>query len=784
MLYFFTHLWAHAQHYAILFSVTWAPLLRFFNRPRARARARARAPSQILAYAGASAALAYASVQISGVAADLNLSRNGFYVIDGFPQRKVMDENSDTQIFHELLKCSNCKLIMTMRPVYKCEGEHILCWDCYAKLAQKVCKFCGGQFGNSVFLEGLAQNFGEMTLAGRDPLTLVLQTVSLIKAQLSAIHDEYAAAVEREALLEEEMEKRKLENVDLSTQLAAYRHSIYLLTKALIERNFFGRNLNGIGLKKLGELEIDPFINAMKGKYGEEEAKVKGSALRDTWQIRINDAVMHGHVNLVGGGDVGGGGHVDGDRWQPMCMVNGLRDVNLQDERLVRVRDEIGDQAVNAIVRTLRELYQFDRVNDPAYEIWDFNKGEEAALYECIDLLLYHIDRLRRLSELSEQRFTNRDQRVRARARAPSQISAVACAPAASAFVQISGVAADLNHSGYLFSKLSFLVFGKVMDGDSDTEIFHELLKCPNCQLIMTKGPVYKCEGGHILCCDCYEKLAQKACISCGGQFGNSDLLEKLAQKFGEMTLAGKDPLTSLLQPVSLIKAQLCAMHDKYVAAAQREAFLEQTIEKIALVNADMLAQMDDCHYSRYRLIEALIERSFFGRNLNGGIGLRRYGELYVEPFINAMKVHGEEAAEVKGSELRDTWQIQINNVEVDGHVHLVGDGDGDVEDVFSDGDVEDGDGDGDGDGDVWRPMYMMDGIRFVDFQDERLIKVKNELGDEVHSAIVRALEELYQVDAINDPDYEIWDFKQGKEAALDECTELLLYHIDRQNLQ
>ncbi|PON60233.1 hypothetical protein TorRG33x02_285670 [Trema orientale] len=326
---------------------------------------------------------------------------------------------------------------------------------------------------------------------------------------------------------------------------------------------------------------------------------------------------------------------------------------------------------------------------------------------------------------------------LRPRARAPSQISAVAGASAALAYasVQISSVAADLNLSRFMDEKI-------------DSHIFHQLLQCPNCYCIMTSWPVYKCDFGHTLCCDCYERLEikeeyegkMKPCIYCAkgedSQYDISEELGILAQKFRNMTLI------EVLKPLFILKDKICDFHDKSVKEF-----------KLANEGREYLEAYD---FARTAIIKGLMSRNLFGRN-DKGIGLRKLGQLELDPFIAVFEAkHGKEEAESNADEMRKMWQYQLE--------------------------TRVSDGDGDGDGEI--------------FLEHILVSIKEEMGDKVYEAIVRTSKELEylkvfeaivnpskELDYLEDhvPSYEIWDYKNGKQASLKDGIELLFFHFDRQ---
>lgn len=152
----------------------------------------------------------------------------------------------------------------------------------------------------------------------------------------------------------------------------------------------------------------------------------------------------------------------------------------------------------------------------------------------------------------------------------------------------------------------------------------------------------------------------------------------------------------------------------------------------------------DELQEARKELIEGLNEM------LNGpktNIGIKRMGELDQKVFVNACKKRFRlEEAGIKGVELCSLWQESVKNS-------------------------------------GWHPFKVITvndkSESVIDDGDDKLLKLKKEWGEDIHSAVVKALKEINEYNpsggyTVN----ELWNFKEDRKATLKEVIAYIVEHI------
>ncbi|KAG8471492.1 hypothetical protein CXB51_036162 [Gossypium anomalum] len=126
-----------------------------------------------------------------------------------------------------------------------------------------------------------------------------------------------------------------------------------------------------IGVKKMGEVDIKPFLVAAKRKYSAKEADVKSAELCSLWQDYLRDPSWHPFKILT---DKEG---------------NCKEILDEEDEKLVELKIELGDEAYDAVTMALKQMNEYNpsgRYIVP--ELWNFNEGRKATLTEGVQHLL------------------------------------------------------------------------------------------------------------------------------------------------------------------------------------------------------------------------------------------------------------------------------------------------------------------------------------------------------------------------------------------------------------
>ncbi|XP_061998379.1 protein INVOLVED IN DE NOVO 2 [Rosa rugosa] len=127
-----------------------------------------------------------------------------------------------------------------------------------------------------------------------------------------------------------------------------------------------------IGIKRMGELDNKPFQEAMrrKYKYNVEEAEEKASELCSLWEEYLKDP-----------------------DWHPFKVVpvkEGHKEfINEDDEKLKRLKKELGDEAYNAVTSALMEINQYNPSGRYiTSELWHYGMGRKATLKEGAAFIL------------------------------------------------------------------------------------------------------------------------------------------------------------------------------------------------------------------------------------------------------------------------------------------------------------------------------------------------------------------------------------------------------------
>ncbi|KAL2338202.1 hypothetical protein Fmac_012648 [Flemingia macrophylla] len=153
----------------------------------------------------------------------------------------------------------------------------------------------------------------------------------------------------------------------------------------------------------------------------------------------------------------------------------------------------------------------------------------------------------------------------------------------------------------------------------------------------------------------------------------------------------------------------------------------------------------DELQEARKELITGLRDIMQNGPGTN--IGLKRMGELDEKLFVNICKKRfPSEEADTKGVELCSLWQENVNNS-------------------------------------AWHPFKVItddDKVEnIIDEEDKRLQSLKQEWGDEIHSAVVEALKEINEYNASGGYTVlELWNFKEKRKATLKEVVNYIVDHI------
>ncbi|KAJ6720453.1 RIBONUCLEASE P SUBUNIT P38 [Salix viminalis] len=136
-----------------------------------------------------------------------------------------------------------------------------------------------------------------------------------------------------------------------------------------------------IGVKRMGELDSKPFLEAMKRKYNNEEAEDRASEICSLWEEYLKDP-----------------------DWHPfkVVMIDGKHQeiIDEDDEKLSRLRDEMGDEACMSVTASLIQVNEYNPSGRYIIsELWNYKEGKKATLGEGVSFLLNRWKALKRKRE-------------------------------------------------------------------------------------------------------------------------------------------------------------------------------------------------------------------------------------------------------------------------------------------------------------------------------------------------------------------------------------------------
>ncbi|KAL8199831.1 hypothetical protein R6Q57_013399 [Mikania cordata] len=173
-------------------------------------------------------------------------------------------------------------------------------------------------------------------------------------------------------LRDREDELEDLESLNQALVVQERRSNIELqdARKELIEGFKDLPKTTHIGVKRMGELENKPFINAMKRKYNESEAEDRALELCSLWEEYLRDP-----------------------NWHPFKVIDvygkSQRVIDENDEKLKDLKRVYGKEVYNAVATALTEINDYNPSG--AYittELWNFTEGRRSTLKEGVLSLL------------------------------------------------------------------------------------------------------------------------------------------------------------------------------------------------------------------------------------------------------------------------------------------------------------------------------------------------------------------------------------------------------------
>ncbi|XP_042066191.1 factor of DNA methylation 1-like [Salvia splendens] len=200
--------------------------------------------------------------------------------------------------------------------------------------------------------------------------------------------DDDAAVQQKINQMNEQLQEKK-ENLDgledLNQQLLAKeRQSNDELQEARKEliaglTDMLSSNRVNIGIKRMGELDEKGFKNACKQRYPLEEADIKAVELCSLWQEKLKNP-----------------------EWHPFRVVedskgNAQHVLKEDDELLVELKKEWGEEIYNAVATALKEIQEYNPSGCYVVpELWNFKENRKATLKEVIAYILNQLKSLKR----------------------------------------------------------------------------------------------------------------------------------------------------------------------------------------------------------------------------------------------------------------------------------------------------------------------------------------------------------------------------------------------------
>ncbi|KAG5081262.1 hypothetical protein AAZX31_02G233000 [Glycine max] len=125
-----------------------------------------------------------------------------------------------------------------------------------------------------------------------------------------------------------------------------------------------------VGVKRMGELDIRPFLEAMKIKYNNEDAEDRASELCSLWEEYIRDPDWHPFKITI----------IEGKHQEI---------IDDEDEKLKGLKNEMGEGVYKAVVTALTEINTYNPSGRYiTSELWNYEEGKRATLQEGVKLLL------------------------------------------------------------------------------------------------------------------------------------------------------------------------------------------------------------------------------------------------------------------------------------------------------------------------------------------------------------------------------------------------------------
>ncbi|MBA0694849.1 hypothetical protein Goari_005117 [Gossypium aridum] len=127
-----------------------------------------------------------------------------------------------------------------------------------------------------------------------------------------------------------------------------------------------------IGVKRMGELDGKPFLEAMKRRYNGELAEERASEMCSLWEEYLKDPDWHPfkRIKLEGG-----------EEYEEV--------IDDEDEKLRDLKAEMGNEAYKSVTLAIKEINEYNPSGRYVIsELWNYREGRKASLKEGVEFLL------------------------------------------------------------------------------------------------------------------------------------------------------------------------------------------------------------------------------------------------------------------------------------------------------------------------------------------------------------------------------------------------------------
>ncbi|KAJ4968313.1 hypothetical protein NE237_015014 [Protea cynaroides] len=125
-----------------------------------------------------------------------------------------------------------------------------------------------------------------------------------------------------------------------------------------------------IGVKRMGDLDNKPFIDACKKKFSAEEAEEKAVSLCSEWDDHLRNPAWHPFKIIM----------VDE---KPQEIIDE------EDEKLKSLKNDLGEEVLRAVKTALKEMNEYNPSGRYIIsEAWNFKEGRKATLKEGVAFIL------------------------------------------------------------------------------------------------------------------------------------------------------------------------------------------------------------------------------------------------------------------------------------------------------------------------------------------------------------------------------------------------------------